>query len=125
MKTLIISLWMLPQNLVGVCVFLFTKLQKSKSVIYNGTIVTEWAYCSCASIGQFIFLRKHVNETTAKHEFGHYKQGLILGWLWSIIIGIPSILWCGFFSIYGCKHNVNYYKFYTESWADKLAGVKR
>jgi hypothetical protein len=42
------------------------------------------------------------------------------------VIGIPSIVWAG---LYGKKlfpaTTNGYYKFYTEKWADKLAGIKR
>ena len=59
------------------------------------------------------------------HEFGHTLQSQKLGWLYLFIIGIPSIIWAGCFEGYRKKHNISYYTFYTEQWADRLGGVKR
>lgn len=75
------------------------------------------------SLGNFIFLSPYCaqKETTIAHEYGHVKQSHILGWLYLIIIGLPSILWAGIYR--GLGYN-NYYVFYTEAWANKIAGLK-
>ena len=72
------------------------------------------------SLGNFIFLslESAKKETTILHEYGHVKQSHMLGWLYLIIIGIPSLL-NAMFGFTKC-----YYDFYTESWCNKLAGLK-
>ena len=125
MKRILTFIWLLPQNIVGLFVLLFVKLQGAKSETYNGTLITRWKYGSGVSLGQFIFVSKNAPEDTIKHEYGHYLQGLRLGWLYLLIIGLPSILWCAFGDKYRRKHKVSYYDFYTEKWADRLGGVDR
>lgn len=54
---------------------------------------------------------------------GHAKQSRLLGPLYLIVIGLPSILWAG---IHGkVAPRKSYYWFYTERWADRLGGVGR
>lgn len=117
--------WCLPQNLIGLFVYLFTSLQGCSTEFYNDTFVTRWKYGSGVSLGQFIFVPEGAGENTIKHEYGHSIQSLRLGWLYLFIIGLPSVLWAAFGDKYRAKHGVSYYDFYTESSADKLGGVKR
>lgn len=119
------AIWLLPQNIIGLFVFLFTKLQGATSEKYNGTIVTKWKYKSGVSLGQFIFVWQDASEKTIKHEYGHYIDGTCLGWLYLFVIGIPSVIWAGCFGKYRKKHNISYYDFYTEKRADLLGEVKR
>ena len=75
------------------------------------------------SLGMFIFVNNITDIKTIKHEYGHCRQSNYLGWLYLIIIGLPSIIWAGCFERYRKKHNISYYAFYTERWANKLGGV--
>ena len=43
----------------------------------------------------------------------------MLGWLYLIVIGLPSILWAWLGDDDKC-----YYSFYTEFWANDLMGLK-
>ena len=72
------------------------------------------------SLGNFIFLSPELSEkkTSILHELGHVKQSHILSWLYLIIIGLPSIL-NAIFNFNNC-----YYSWYTESWANKIVGLK-
>lgn len=70
------------------------------------------------------------DDVVILHEFGHRKQSLILGWLYLIVIGIPSLMWAAFGHELVNKHRakkgkkpVSYYWFYTEKWANYLSGV--
>ena len=124
MKTflsVILYIWQLPQNLVGLFLRLFypyaKKVEISGIKVFYGGI----------SLGDTIFVNRE-DETSVMHEHGHQIQSLYLGPLYLIVIGLPSLLWAGF--IYGskiCPRVPNgYYKlFYTEIWADKLGGVIR
>lgn len=58
---------------------------------------------------------------TIQHESGHVKQSKILGPLYLLVIGLPSIVHAAMHRTV-CK-NPNYYHFYTEKWANKLAGL--
>lgn len=127
MKTLItilLYLWQLPQNLLGVLLKLFYKV--SNKVVYKDKIV-----CICKgfrggiSLGNTIIVNKYpiTKDTwsTVKHEYGHSIQSKWLGPFYLFVVGIPSIVWA-------CIHNNNmgsYYNFYTEKWADKLGNVER
>ena len=68
----------------------------------------------------FIFTARPYDSFTLKHEYGHTIQSPILGPLWSFVIGLPSLIWCGCFAKYRENHKVSYYSFYTEAWANKL-----
>ena len=120
-KNKLIWLWCLPQNLCGLALKKFTKAEKCGD-FYHYNIK-----CGSISLGEYIFLcPNHWDDLeTQLHEKGHYKQSLCLGWLYLFVIGIPSLIWAGCFEWYRKKHNVSYYDFYTEKWADKLAGIER
>ena len=124
-KNILLFIWCLPQNILGLFVFLFTKIQGAKSQSYNGTVLTRWRYSSGVSLGQFIFVSERASGNTIKHEYGHYVDGNCLGPLYLFLIGIPSIIWAGCFRKYRIEHNKSYYDFYTESRADALGGVER
>ena len=76
------------------------------------------------SLGMFLFLDDE-DETLVAHEYGHSIQSLILGPLYLFVIGIPSLCWAAFGRKYREKHNKTYYEFYTESWANKIAGLDK
>lgn len=118
-KLFVIWIWCFPQQFAGLIVKLITKAQK-KDTHYLYTVKS-----GSVTLGSYVFLcPAHWNdERVLKHEQGHTKQSLILGWLYLFIIGIPSFVWAACFERYRQKHNVSYYSFYTERWADKLGGV--
>ena len=117
MRDILLYIWQLPQNLIGLLLLL---IYKGQECTYNGH---KYYYAptmrGAISLGSYIISSNH-NGNTIKHEMGHRKQSLYLGWLYLIVIGIPSLLW----AIY-CNDYRRYYRFYTEAWADKLAGIKR
>lgn len=49
----------------------------------------------------------------------------MLGPLYLIIIGIPSISWAGLRRLIPALKKINYYSLYTESWANKLMGLNK
>ena len=64
-------------------------------------------------------------ELTVRHEYGHQLQSKMLGPLYLLIIGLPSIIWAGLYGTIIKESKNGYFKFYTERWADKLANIKR
>lgn len=128
-------IWQLPQNLLGLILIAFYRPER-KHVLDNGVEVHYATRMKGGiSLGKYSIVntchyRKDVNESlkrdTVRHEaIGHVKQSLMFGPLYLLVIGISSFVWC---SIYGrlVPYTYNgYYKFWTEKWADELAGVKR
>lgn len=117
--SLLLFLWCLPQNITGLLVRIVTRARKMGNH-YEYTI-----RLGSISLGEYIFLAPAHwnNERILAHEMGHQKQSKLLGWLYLPVVAIPSIIWAGCFKNYRKKHNINYYDFYTEKWADKLGGV--
>ena len=132
MKKFLLHIHQLPQHIIAWILILFgAKFVGYMHIDINHTckIYESSIDCSC-SLGNYIFLSyfdaiefKHDrDEITIKHEMGHSMQSKKLGWLYLFVIGIPSACW----NLYHRKHpEKDYYKFYTEAWADKLGGVKR
>ena len=120
MKKLLTWIWCFPQMLAGA---IFKKISKAEKV--DDYYVIDNKYGGSVSLGEYVFLcEAHAgDERVLKHERGHTKQSYILGWLYLIVIGLPSLIWCGCFNKYRVKHNKSYYDFYTEKWANKLGGI--
>lgn len=123
-------LWELPQNLLGLIV---KKVSKATYyTTYEDATVYSWNISGGMSLGRYIFVpfkiappsSKRVQEFI-KHEYGHTIQSKYLGWLYLIVIGLPSLVWANCFAWYWSKEGKSYYDFYTEKWADKLGGVDR
>lgn len=120
-------LWELPQNIVGAIVKMVSKAKFCTT--YKDANVYTWKMNAGLSLGKYIFTpfeEKHMNRTTVrnhiKHEYGHCIQSKMLGWFYLFVISIPSLLWAATFDE---KLGRSYYDFYTESWAERLGGVKR
>ena len=122
-------IWQIPQVVVGL--FLLLWYHKSLKLIrtYRFTKVYACKMPGGISLGSFALINKYnCDEDSIKHEgIGHTKQSRILGPFYLIIIGLPSILHAGLNNIIGCcrKHKEGYYHYWTEKWADKIAGIKR
>lgn len=128
-------LWQLPQNLLGFILFqIYSVGCLCKEEPYGDVrILYSERMRGGISLGQYILLPlryRYYNkgsyiEKTHKHEYGHTRQSLYLGWLYLIVIGLPSITWAWLHSTFKRFKSVDYYSFYTEKNADKLGGVKR
>lgn len=118
-------LWQLPQLILG-NIILRICLKIGLYTYYDHDInrlITIWCENAGLSLGNYIFLPKHYTSSILKHEYGHSRQSVMLGPLYLIIIGIPSVLHFWIYRLLGKRWN--YYKFYTELWADKLGRVTR
>lgn len=118
-RLILLWIWQLPQHLIALFMRAVIKVEPSTRYII-------WTNCGLPSfsLGEYVFMC----ESDAKgyrHEVGHTFQSRYLGWLWLLVIGIPSALHWVWYKCYGAKHGANYYSFYTEKWADKLGGVYR
>ena len=122
--------WQLPQNLLGV---LWKDIKKSSIIteISNNDIesVGAKAYLTKAggavTLGKYVFISQIYRDQgmTIKHECGHVKQSKMLGPLYLIVIGVPSIFHAWLNDYIGCDKESGYSHFYTEKWADKLMGI--
>lgn len=114
-------IWQLPQNIIALFMllffFLFSDLRKIRYENYCFVLASD-AMNGGISLGNFIFLSNYSSkrETTILHELGHVKQSHMMGPIYLLIIGIPSICWAAFKPSEKC-----YYSWFTESWANKLA----
>lgn len=122
--TVLLYIWELPQNLIGLLCLLFIAGETKHKL---GLIRFYYAksFPGGITLGEYIIVGTK-QELTVKHEFGHVLQSRYLGPLYLFVIGIPSIIHAGIPNKYCCdKHLEGYYHFYTEKWADKLANVNR
>ena len=129
-KNILYWIWQLPQNLLGV---LWRNIKKDSIItdISNNDIksVGAKAYLikagGAVTLGKYVFISQTYRDQgmTIKHECGHVKQSKMLGPLYLIVIGIPSILHAQLNDYIGCDEESGYSHFYTEKYADKLMGI--
>ena len=122
--------WQLPQNLLGV---IWKNIKKDSiiTLISNNDIesVGAKAYLIKArgtvTLGKYVFISHTYRDQgmTTKHECGHVKQSKMLGPLYLIVIGVPSILHAWLNDYIGCDEESGYSHFYTEKWVDKLMNI--
>ena len=69
-----------------------------------------------------IDVRASVDRPLLVHEYGHTIQSLVLGPLYLVIIGLPSVVWMNVpaLSRWRARTGTSYYAFYTERWANTL-----
>lgn len=117
--------WQLPQLIAA---FIYYWYLKSKDEILDtctcqGAIVfIKRKSCGSVTLGSHIFLSPMATDTTVRHEWGHTRQSLILGPLYLIVIGIPSVIWASIHK--KIAPNTSYFDFFSEKWADKLGGIE-
>lgn len=100
LRAILLYLWQLPQNLLGL---LFLLVLKGETRHRLGSI-------------RFYFLDTFPGGIT----LGEY---IIVGPLYLLVIGLSSLLWAWLHRY--IAPDKSYYWFYTESWADRLGGGKR
>ena len=125
-RAMIYWTWQLPQTLIG---FILCKILRGRKKVF---VFEDFGKVECwvcpilrtgsVTLGKYILLcLDHANdELIVRHEHGHQLQGMLLGWLYLLVIGVPSLVWCLF--IHPRKHG-SYYDFWTERWANKLGKV--
>jgi hypothetical protein len=117
-----------PQNLMGFMGYIvFTKILKHSYYMYHDTYIIHVAgRWGAISLSRYIFADDYCYRTDIiKHEYGHRKQSQLLLFLYIFVIGFPSLIWRCLFSSYRARHNISYYCFYTEVWANRLGGYRR
>ena len=129
------EIWQLPQHIIAYVIMLVNRksiksmVSKDDGILYY--LVDHLFDCG-VSLGNYIFLDSDANYDyiTVRHEHGHQKQSLMLGPLYLIFVGLPSVVgnivdrikYIYFKKYYDPEF---YYKQPWEAWADKLGGVVR
>lgn len=116
-------IWELPQNIIGIILRLFI-IGEQKREIAGITVWYHGDFPGGISLGNTIIVCGNY-PFMAKHEYGHKIQSKILGPLYLLVIGIPSIIWAFLYGLVIPETPNGYYKFYTEKWADKLGKIER
>ena len=137
MRTVIFCIWQSTWGALQTVLVLLVFLShiKDNYYFYHGAVITEWEGEASVSLGLFVFVSKQPyfykrfkTEYTMEecfqrllvHEYGHTIQSLVLGPLYLIVIGIPSMLWAFFGSKKRKVKQIPYGAFFTEKWANKL-----
>ena len=113
--------WGLPQNLLGLVVWLICKGETQPR--FHGAAIKRWRRSSgSAGIGMFLFLQEDADRELLLHEYGHSLQSIILGPLFLPVVGLPSLLWAQLpvARRWRKRHQKSYYWLYCESWANRL-----
>lgn len=126
LKKYLMWLWQLPQNLCGV---IYRGVIKKDIISQINSDSGYSVYLTKTNrggvtLGEYIFVYQRYTDLSrvVQHETGHVKQSRILGPLYLLVIGLPSIIHAGLHRF--LCHNDNYYHFFTERWANKLAGLE-
>ena len=118
-------LWQFPQNMLALCIEgILCEAAYREGKADGNTIIVNIVLPSAMSLGDYLFVNPMSSQKTIQHECGHSKQSDMLGPLYLIVIGIPSLLHN--MAHYLCSKigiKWNYYSFYTEYWANKLVGI--
>lgn len=111
-------IWCIPQNLLGLLFLLFIRGEERHTL--NGiSFYYAKDFRGGISLGRYIILGDK-RERSVRHEFGHCIQSRMLGPLYLIVVGLPSLI-----HAWLCKcDDHSYYDYWCERWADKLGGVR-
>nr|DAG98189.1 MAG TPA: Matrixin [Crassvirales sp.] len=124
-RNLILFIWQLPQHLLAILYIGYLVMMCKDLGVdsrYKQAIVIPCVMRGAVTLGCYIFVGLNSEyRKTVKHELGHTIQSKILGPLYLIVIGIPSITYCGLRRIFPSLRKKNYYDFYTEKWANNLS----
>ena len=124
-RNLILFIWQLPQHIVALIYFGYLVMMCKDLGVdsrYKQAIVIPCVMRGAITLGNYIFVGLNSEyRKTVKHELGHTIQSKILGPLYLIVIGIPSITYCGLRRLFPSLRKKNYYDFYTESTANYLS----
>ena len=124
-RNLILFIWQLPQHIVAIIYFGYLVMMCKDLGIdsrYKQATVIPCIMRGAVTLGNYVFVGLNSEyKKTVKHELGHTIQSKILGPLYLIVIGIPSITYCGLRRLFPSLRKKNYYDFYTEKWANNLS----
>lgn len=130
----LLLIWELPQNFIGAMYFVYLVIVSDALICDDGDAIEIYSDKMSGGISLGIFRAYSAKyfasdsryvKLMRMHETGHRKQSEMLGPLYLIVIGIPSLAWATLHSHCRKISEMDYFAFYTERWADKLGNVKR
>lgn len=136
-KEIALWIWQLPQNIVGLITLLIMGHEKVLTAKNGNKVYFSKRMSGGISLGKYsiisdYYIRSHMTDKAildldvTRHEaLGHGTQSRYLGPLYLPVVGLQSIIWAGLYGAVIPYTKNGYYKFWTESWADKLGGIKR
>jgi hypothetical protein len=136
-KEVILWIWQILQNIGGLIVLAIMGYERVLTAENGNKVYFSKKMSGGISLGKYsiisdYYIRKCKTDEeilaldVTKHEaLGHGKQSRWLGPFYLPIVGLSSIIWAGLYGAVIPYTKNGYYKFWTERWADKLAGVVR
>ena len=130
LKEIVLYIWQLPQNLVGLFLVLWYKREEVYHKLNGRTFYYTTEMPSGISLGNYIIMNRQDKEDGMRHEYGHSIDSRRWGPLYLLVIGLPSL--CG--NIYdriahkNWKYSDSCEWYYNQPWeksADKNGGVDR
>ena len=135
-KEIVLYIWQLPQNLLGLILLLIMKYDATLTLDNGNVVYFSRNMSGGISLGRYSIINSYyaglkigdkkikpkeelMELDVVKHEgIGHGTQSRWLGPLYLPVIGLPSIIWAWLYgSIIPYTRN-GYYKWYTEAWSD-------
>ena len=124
-RNLILFIWQLPQHLLTIIYIGYLVMMCKDCGVdsrYKQATVIPCVMQGAITLGNYVFVGLNSEyRLTVKHELGHTIQSKILGPLYLIVIGIPSITYRSLRRLFPSLRRKNYYNFYTERWANSLS----
>ena len=124
-RNLILFIWQLPQHIIALIYFGYLVMMCKDLGVdsrYKQATVIPCIMRGAVTLGNYVFVGLNSEyRKTVKHELGHTIQSKILGPLYLIVIGIPSITYCGLRRIFPSLRKKNYYDFFSEKSANYLS----
>jgi hypothetical protein len=126
-KLALLCLWELPQNVAGLVWLGIARVTGSvRGIAWDrGRLMIENRHVG-VSLGLFVFW--FGDAKTRDHEWGHGLQSQLLGPLYLLVVGLPSVLrvlYARLFRAATGRGWTRYYDGFPEDWADRLGGVAR
>lgn len=119
-------IWQMPQEFVGfyMLVFYYGRRRIDSAETYKANYVFYiYKLKGGVSLSRFIFVNSSLKGGAldfVRHEYGHSRQSMMLGPLYLLVVGLPSVVWG---LLYRPSWKKSYYWFWTEKWANKLGKV--
>lgn len=123
---ILLWIWQLPQHVLGLLLIIVSRAKK-----VNGYYTVRKLFNSAVSLGDYIIFQADCIATdSVQHEKGHQVQSRMYGWLYLLIVGLPSIarnIWDRLVhkNWTTTQRAAWYYSGFPENQADKLGGVAR
>jgi hypothetical protein len=124
------ALWELPQNCLGLVLYM---LLKSLGTVHRLSIERKRLFIAAPisiSLGWFIFheeAKQGKPDRIKEHEWGHSVQSRLLGPLYLVVVGLPSVtraLYALWFRRRYRSEWPHYFDGFPEDWADRLANLR-